>query len=176
MATPIHVQFLSHDPATRIASRFEAAFESVMRRDGMEVYPALQDAWDQASEYHRTIELRPFEIPQGSRVRDTICRLYSLLPNAHHASRHAARMAATFFYPASGRTSSGTRAFSHLAMLCHAAAREPGRCELRFAEVNPRTHAKEVRRGQESFHHAEISRLLTFLSSWPPRSNNQVAA
>lgn len=171
MASSISVQFMSHDPAARIASRFEASFEQRMRRHDMEAYPALLEAWEEALEYHRTIELRPFEVPQSQRVRDTICRLFSLLPDRSQACQHAARMAAAFFYPASSRTPSVTRAFSHLAMLCHAAVREPGRCDLRFGEVNPRTLAIERHRSQETFPHAEVSRLLNFLAAWPPSAD-----
>lgn len=176
MASPVSIPFLSHDPAARIASRFEASFEQRLRRLDMEPYPALHEAWEEALEYHRTIELRPFEVPQSQRVRDTICRLFSLLPDPTQACAHAARMAAAFSYPSWGRTPLGTRAFSHLAMLCHAAVREPGRCDLRFGEVNPRTQAMERHRGQESFPHAEISRLLNFLAAWPPHDAATVAA
>ncbi len=168
MATSTSVPLLSHDPAARIAARFEASFEQRVQRQGMEIYPALHEAWQEALEYHRTIELRPFEVPQTQRVRDTICRLFSLLPDPAQACRHAARMAAALFYPASSRTPAVTRAFSHLAMLCHAAVREPGWCDLRFGEVNPQTRATERHRGRESFHHAEVSRLLNFLATWPP--------
>lgn len=170
MSPPIHTSSLSHDPAGRIAARFEAAFEARVRRDGLETYPALHAAWEEALEYHRTIELRPFEVPQSGRVRDMICRLFSLLPETSRACQLAARMAASFSYPASSRTPGGTRAFSHLALLCHAAVREPGHAELRFGEVNPKTYAAEVRRNQSSFHHVELSRLLNFLARWPPET------
>lgn len=170
MATPTSVQFQSHDPALCIVARFEAAFEQQVRRQDVEIYAALHEAWEEVVEYHRTIELRPFEVPQSHRVRDTICRLFSLLPDPAQAPRYAARMAAAFFYPACSRTPAVTRAYSHLAMLCHAAVREPGRCDLRFAEVNPRTQATEQHRGRMSFHHAEVSRLLNFLSTWPPEA------
>jgi hypothetical protein len=168
MATSISVPLLSHDPAVRIITRFEASFEQRVRRQGMEVYPALHEAWQEALEYHRTIELKPSEVPQIQRVRDTICRLFSLLPEPAQACCHAARMAAACFYPVSSRTPAVTRAFSHLAMLCHAAVREPGWCDLRFGEVNPKTQRTERHRGRDSFHHAEVSRLLNFMTTWPP--------
>lgn len=160
----------------RIVTRFEASFEQRVRREEMEIYPALHEAWQEVLEYHRTIELKPFEVPQSQRVRDTICRLFSLMPDSTQACRHAARMAAALFYPASSRTPAVTRAFSHLAMLCHAAVREPGRCDLRFGEVNPRTQATERHRGRETFHHAEVSRLLNFLATWPPELERKDAA
>lgn len=168
MASPTSVRFLSQDPAARIAWRFENSFESRVQRGEMETYPCLLEAWEDALEYHRTIELRPVEVPQSARVRDIVCRLYSLLPDRTLACRHAARMAAAFSYPASAKSAGGTRAFSHLALLCHNAVRDPVRADLRFGEVNPKTQSVEKRRGQDSFGQGELSRLLNFLSTWPP--------
>lgn len=170
MAKPSTVRFLSQDPAGRIAWRFETSFERRLGSEAPEVYPALLEAWEEALEYHRTIELRPAEVPHAARVRDTVCRLLSLLPDAAQAGRHTARIAAGFFYPASARTTEGRRAFSYLALLCHVAVRDPLRADGRFGEVNPRTHAMERRRGQESITLAELARLVKFLGTLPAHS------
>ncbi|MBL9129327.1 MAG: hypothetical protein JNL97_16875 [Verrucomicrobiales bacterium] len=173
MASPNPVRFLSQDPAARIAWRFENSFETRMRQEEMEIYPCLVEAWEDALEYHRMIELRPTENPQGARVRDIVCRLFSLMPDRTQACRQTATMAAAFWYPTSARSAAGTRAFSHLALLCHGAVRDPVRADLRFGEVNPKTQAVERKRGQDSFGSAELARLLNFLANWPPEAERK---
>ncbi|MGE3309194.1 MAG: hypothetical protein AB7O66_04425 [Limisphaerales bacterium] len=158
------LQFLSHDPGARIVSRFEKAFALGLHRDGLEPYPALVQAWDEALEFHRTIEHESFETPATRRVRDTICRLFSLMPNPERAGRHAARVASAFASPASRGSQPSIQALSYLSLLCHAAIREPARCDLLFGEANPRARSADWQRGRQSFQHADISRLLNLLA------------
>ncbi len=177
MDQPSSLRILSHDPGARIVSRFESAFEVGLRRDGLEPYPALLQAWDEALEYHRTIELESFETPTTQRVRDTICRLLSLLPNRERAGRHAAQVAASFSSAGSRRSPAAVQALSYISLLCHAAIREPGRCDLLFGEANPKAQAVERHRNRESFPHAEISRLLNLLATpAPPTGEREDAA
>lgn len=131
-------RLVSLPAAHGVITRFEVALVSELRTNPGEPFQLLWTAWQAAIEPYRTQEPQLYDFHTVLGVKDMGCRVFALLP-LDQGAHYAARMVASFSYPAYGETPEGQKAWAFLGNTLDAIVSNPDFYNRQFSERNPDT-------------------------------------
>ena len=159
-------RLFSIGPAQGPIIRFKLSIDTNPTRASADPFLLLTTAWDEAIETYRTREPKFFSFVSSTEVRDTICRVFSLVP-IDRAVHFVPRIIAGLAYPAYSDTPEAQQSFALLSQFIASSRVDLAPYNTLFAQCNPVTAS----RPGAAFRLEEVELLAGLINAWARAQN-----